>query len=344
MFTLQNFALLDLLIASIMLLGLGYVHRYRLPRPPVGRFTTSDVLIMSGLVVVLPVAYLAMPAPVVSTVFGVMFLASVQLALAPLLGGRTATLAAVLLVAATAWAALSGQATLVVVLNAVLIVVSVIGVTSLWTQTGITAGHVAAFATALAVYDLFATGLGDMTDRFLAQVEGYPFAPLLAVTTGAVPVAAGLGDCLILALWPMVATKAYGKAAGWTGAAVGLGLIVLVQIGFATGVLRSGMAFLTVLGPAILVQYLIWRRLRGAERHTWQWLGGPGPAIDTSGRVDRLAAALRTPDAAPGTADGTWEAIGADGVIAEGPTPGTALRAARRAGYQDVPFIRQRTT
>ncbi|MGP3962340.1 hypothetical protein ACTWPT_40745 [Nonomuraea sp. 3N208] len=341
MFTLQNFALLDLLIGLIVLLGLGYAHRFRLPRPPVGRFTTSDVLIMSCLVVVMPIAYLAMAAPAVSAVFGVMFLASVQLALAPLLGGRPATVAAVLLVAAAAGAAIAGSGTLVLVLNAALIAIVVIGVTSLWTQTGMTAGHVAAFATALAVYDLFATGLGDMTDRFLAQVEGYPFAPLLAVTTGAIPVAAGLGDCLILALWPMVATKAYGKTAGWIGAACGIGLIIVVQIGFATGVLRSGMAFLTVLGPAILVQYLVWRRIRRVERRTNQWLGVPTAAVDTSGRIDQMAAALRTAQSATDTPTGTWVAVDGDAVIAQGTTPGTALRAARRAGYQNVPFIRQ---
>ncbi|MEV0615068.1 hypothetical protein AB0I81_17210 [Nonomuraea sp. NPDC050404] len=341
MFTLQNFALLDLLIALTVVLGLGYAHRFRLPRPPVGRSTASDVLIMSCLVVVMPITYLAMPAPAVSAVFGVMIFVSLQLALGPLVGGRPATAAAVLLVAATAGAAIAGYGTLVLVLNSALIMIVVIGVTTLWTQTGMTAGHVAAFAATLAVYDLFATGLGDMTDRFLAQVEGYPFAPLLAVTTGAVPVAAGLGDCLMLALWPMVATKAYGRTAGWVGAACGIGLIILVQVGFATGVLRSGMAFLTVLGPAILVQYLVWRGIHGAERRTSRWLGGPAPVVDTSGRVDRLSAALRTARTATDRPADTWVAVDDDAVIAQGPTPGTALRAARRAGYQGVPFIRQ---
>ncbi|MEV4806862.1 hypothetical protein AB0K18_43280 [Nonomuraea sp. NPDC049421] len=340
MITLPNLALLDVVIAAIVLGALGYVRRYSLPRPPIGYSTTSDVLIMSCLVVVMPVGYLALPGPAVSTVFGVLFLASVQMTLAPVIGGRRATLASVLLVAATVAAAVAGLDGMVLAFNALLIAISVIGVTSLWAQTGMSAGHVAAFATVLAVYDLFATGLGDLTDRFLAQVVGQPFAPLLAVTGGTAPVAAGLGDCLMLALWPMVAAKAYGRVAAWIGAVAGLGLIVLVEIGFATGVLRSGMAFLTVLGPAILIQYVLWRLLRGAERRTYAWLGVPASGLDTSGRVERLTGALRAAQTAE-TPSGTWVAVDGDAVIAHGPTPGTALRAARRAGYEGTPFVKQ---
>lgn len=342
MLTFQNIALLDVLIAGIVLGGLGYVRRFTLPRPPVGHSTASDVLIMSCLVVVMPVAYLSLPGPAVSAIFGLLLLAGAQMTLAPLAGGRWATLLSLLLVAADVAAAAAGSGGAVLVLNALLIVIAVIGVSSLWAQTGMKAGHVAAFATVLAVYDLFATGLGDLTDRFLAQVVGQPFAPLLAVTGGSAPVAAGLGDCLMLALWPLVATKAYGKAAGWIGAAVGIGLIVLVEIGFVTGVLRSGMAFLTVLGPAILVQYVIWRRLRGAERRTHEWLGLPASEVDTSGRVERLAGSLRAARSATGMPAGTWVAVaGDDSVVGHGPTPGTALRAARRAGYEGAPFVKQ---
>ncbi len=330
-------ALLDLTIVAMIALAVGYLHRYRLPRPPVGRFTRSDVLIMSCLLVALPFGYLSAPIQVVSGVFAVMFLGTAQLTLAPVLGGRAATAAGFCLVTATIAAGVLDLPRTVLFLNAVLIVVALVGVTNLWTQTGMTAGHVAALAAVLVGYDLVATGLSTTTDRFVSLVNGYPFAPMLAVTADDPPIAAGLGDCLMLVLWPLVAWKAYGRLAGWLAATIGVGLVVAVHTAFLTDTLADGVPFLLLLGPAILVQYATWYRLRGPGRRTHEWLT-PGTASEDCGRPD-LVDALRTVRAATAVMPGTWVAVHEGAVVGEGPTPGSARRAARLGGCAGPPVV-----
>jgi hypothetical protein len=339
--TLGHLAVLDLVVLTMVLSGLGYFARVRLPRPPVGRFNRSDVIIMSCLLVVLPFGYLLVPDEVVSAVFAVMFFAAVQLTLAPLLGGRPAGVIALALVAGTAAAALLGYDAAVLVLNGVLIAVAVVGVTNLWAQTGMTAAHAAALAGVLIGYDLLATGVGSVTARFLAEVTGHPFAPLLAVTAGPAPIGLGLGDCLMLTLWPLVASKAFGKSAGRLGAAVGVVLLVAVQAALLAGIGPATSPFMVVLGPAIVVQYLAWRRIRGAERRTRSWLGVAGPDLDTARRARELRDALRVAGSTTTALPDTWIAIDADTIVGEGPTPGSARRAARLGGCPRVPVVVQ---
>ncbi len=334
-----SFALLDLVVVLIIASALGYLLRYRMQRPPVGRFNRSDVVIMSCLLAVLPFGYLAMPPLVVSGVFAVMFLGIGHMTLSPVVGGRLALAAGAVIVAATATAGFLDNAPAVLALNCVVILVALVGVTNLWTQTGMTAAHVVGLSTVLIGYDLIATGFTSVTDRFLDQVNGLPFAPLLAVTTGSVPVAAGLGDCLMLTLWPLVATKAYGRAAGAWGVIVGMGLLVAVQSTFVTGAVDSGVPFMIILGPAIIVQHLIWRKLRGAERRTGEWSGATHSTPDTTERGSQLSQGLVAVRGVATTLPGTWVAVHAGEIVGEGPTPGSARRAARQGGCTEVPVI-----
>jgi hypothetical protein len=336
-----SFAVLDLAICAIILLAQWYLRRVRLPRPPVGRFNHSDVVIMTGLLVALPFVYLALPVLVVSIVFAVMFFGTAQLTLGPVIGGRPATAVAGLLVAASALAELTGYSTAVLVVNAVLIATALTGVANLWVQTGMTTAHVAALAAVLFVYDLLATGVGTVTQQFLALVNGHAFAPLLAVTGGDLPIAAGLGDCLMLVVWPLVATKAFGRTAGWLAAVIGVGLVVAVQLAFLAGSGITAMPFLVILGPAIVAQYAVWRRIRGAERRTRELLGSPDATPDTAGRGEQLAAALWVARTSAGAMPGTWLAVHDGAVVGEGPSPGSARRAARLGGFTKVPTVVQ---
>ncbi|MFE3501819.1 hypothetical protein [Kitasatospora sp. NPDC059160] len=313
-----------------------YLARVRMPRPPVGVYTGGDVAVLCTGVVLAPLLYTALPGAAVSAVFGLVLCLAVQFTLAPLLttaGLRAAPwswAAALAGTAATALAALTGHPDAARAGSGLLIAVAVVGVANLWTQSGLRAGHTAALAAVLTAYDLAATTLTDTTARFFTQVQDRPFAPMLALTGGDRPVGLGLGDLLLLVLFPLVAAKAYGRAAAWSAALTGVLVTSAVSACFALGALSGGFPLLTALGPLIVAQHLYWRRRSGGERTTARWREGrPGPAPAPSGT--ELAAALAAP-APEGTPPGSWLALGAGRVLGTGPTPGLARRDARRQG------------
>ncbi|MGW6240436.1 hypothetical protein [Streptomyces sp. NPDC055094] len=205
---------LNCAVAAITVAGAVYFARVRMPRPPVGTYELPDVVAMTAVVVAAPLVYLAVPRTAVAVVFGLVLCVALQFTLAPLIGGGRAWLAAAVSVAATAGCAFADLPVAVTALTDVLLAIAVVGVANMWAQSGLRSVHAAWFAGLLCCYDLVATGLTSVMDRFAAQVMGLPFAPLLAVTQDRPPVALGLGDLLLLVLFPLVALKAFGRAAG----------------------------------------------------------------------------------------------------------------------------------
>ncbi|MGC0316646.1 hypothetical protein [Kitasatospora acidiphila] len=317
-------------------LALGYLARIRIPRPPVGVYTAGDVAVVCVGVVLAPLLDLALPTPVVVTVFGVVLGTAVQFTLAPVLGGRWAWLPAAAAVGTTL--ALHASPTGVLAATDALLLIAVVGVANLWVQSGMRAAHVAALAAVLAVYDLVATTLTSVTLRFAAEVQGQPFAPQLALTRGALPVSLGLGDLLLLVLFPLAAAKAYGRRAALLAAAVGLAVVSAVSALFATHVLTTGFPLLAALGPLIVAQQLYWRQRCGRERNWAEWRSGarePAPPP-----VNPAEAALRA-TGAPGLPEDCWLAVRDDRVVGVGATPGRARRDARRLGRTPT-AVRQR--
>lgn len=262
-------------VGLLMALGGAYQARVRLPRPPFGVWTWADIWLIGLAVVVAPLAYVAMPGRLVAAVFGVVLCTATQLAVAPLTGARLGWVIAIGLSAAAVAAAAAGQRIAVLALTDVLLALAVIGVTNLWTQTGIRAAQVSVLAGFIAVYDLVATGLSDFTARFAAEVGGLPFAPLFMVDLKPVPVGIGLGDLVMLVMYPLVATKAFGRAAGLVAAVAGLGATGVVIALFLAGWFSTGFPLLTLLGPLIIVQYAWWRRHGGhRERTVNEWRAG----------------------------------------------------------------------
>lgn len=332
-------------VAAVMALAAGYLARVRMPRPPVGVYTSSDVAVLCCGVVVAPLVYRALPEAVVSALFGLVLCTAVQFTLAPLTGSPLAWCAAACGGAVTAVAAVAGHPAAVRTGTGVLLAAAVVGVANLWCQGGMRSVHVASLAAVLSVYDLVATALTSLTADFAARVTGRPFAPLLALTGGDRPVAVGLGDLLMLVLFPLVAAKAYGRRAALLAAAVGITVTSAISALFAAGVLHRGFPLLTALGPFVVAQHLLWSRKSGAERTTRQWQAGtPGPAHPgrPSGPDPDTMAALELappPDLAPGT----WLAVRDGQVVGTGATPGLAHRAARRSAGAggSTPLVRQ---
>ncbi|MGE9695826.1 hypothetical protein [Streptomyces sp. NRRL F-5630] len=336
---------LNVCVAAITVLGLAYFARVRMPRPPVGKYEAPDVLVVMAVVMVAPLLYLELPRTAVAVVFGLVLCAALQFTLAPLLGGLRAALLAVLAVAATGGLALADRTLAVLVLTDVLLAVAVVGVATMWAQSGFRSVHTAWFAGLLALYDLVATGLTSVMDRFAAQVMGLPFAPLLAVTRGDPPVALGLGDLLLIVLFPLVAAKAYGRAAALLAGALGVLASSAISVLFATGTLTGAFPLMVVLGPLIVAQHVYWARRTGGERTTAQWRAGASATVPATAASPVLLAALATP-AAPsalheGARPGDWIALLDGEVVGTGASAGSARKDAARRGAEGVPLVRQ---
>ena len=319
---LQGALALDAVVLVTIGLAVGYLARVRMPRPPAGVFVRSDIAIMVALLVIMPFAYLNMPVALVCTVFGLTVFVGLQFTLAPVIGGRTAMATATLVCAFEIVTYAADWTTALMVTNDVALVVVAAGVTNMWVQAAMKPPLVAAFATALAVYDTVATGLASVTADFTHLVTGIPFAPMLAARYEPEPIMMGLGDTLMLTLWPLVAIKAYGWVAGVCAIVIDVVLMAAVFVGFATGAI-TWIPLLTPLGLLILAQYAYWRRRAPA-------------AVPVR---PPLEAALLTPEASPSAARGAWVALHDGEVVGTGDSPGAARRAARVAGVTDVPVI-----
>lgn len=334
-------------VAAITAAGAVYFARVRMPRPPVGKYELPDVAVMTAVVVAAPLAYLAMPRTLVAVVFGLTFCAALQFTLAPLIGGGRAWLASTVSVAATAACAFADLPVAVTALTDVLLAVAVVGVANMWAQSGMRSVHATWFAGVLCCYDMVATGLTSVMDRFAAQVMGLPFAPLLAVTQGRPPVALGLGDLLLLVLFPLVALKAFGRVAGLLAAGVGVAVSASVSLLFGLGVLTGAFPLLTALGPLIVLQHVLWSRARSGERTTAEWRAGtPRPAAaDTPTAPDPvLLQALEPTGLDALRADlshGDWLAVVDGRAVGSGKSPGQARKDARLRGCESVPVVRQ---
>lgn len=335
---------LSVCVALLMAVAGLYLTRVRVPRPPVGVYVPADIVMLCVGVVLAPLIYLALPGAVDSALFGLVLCLAVQFTLAPVCGGRWAWCLALLAAAVTvAFDVVAGGSDVGVrICTDVLLATAVVGVTNLWVQSGMRASHTAALAGALTFYDLVATTLTHVTERFADQVAGRPFAPLLALTGGGRPVAVGLGDLLLLVLFPLVAAKAYGRTAAVVAGVVGVTVTSAISALFALGVLSSGFPLLTALGPLIVAQHVLWSRHTGGERTTAAWREGAAPGADRRPTEPdpRVGAAL-TAVLPEGLPEDTWLAVHQGRVLASAASPGRALREARRRTPTADPVVRQ---
>jgi hypothetical protein len=317
-----------------------YFHRWELPRPPIGCFRASDIAFMSTMVVVAPLGYLELPPAAVVTIFALILLAAVQLVLAPVIGGRIALALSIVLCGATASAWMLGHPLLTTVLTDLVLALAVVGVTNLWVQGGLRAEHVAWLAGLLAVYDIIATSLTSVTARLATELRGMPFAPVFMLTGGRAQVSVGLGDLLLLVLFPLAATKAYGRVAGLAAGLSAAAIVVVAGALFWSGLLTTALPLLTILGPAIVIQYAFWRRLGRRERTTQDWRNGTPPLTTPPDALLPREAALEMPLPEP-LPESVWIAMSENGVVGTGASPGLARRAARENGHIGMPFVRQ---
>jgi hypothetical protein len=295
--------------AGALLLGWAYFRRYQLTRPPLGVINLGDVALMVGAIILVPYLYLALPLWLAAGLFATGILSILYYLWEPILRARWAIwLTVLLLVAADVATALrlgTRSAPFFAVNDGVLII-AVVGLSNLWAQSGMKARDVAVLAGALAVYDLIATSVLPVTTDLISRLGGMPFTPVVAWGTGGGGLGIGLGDLLLATVFPLVMRKAFGRGAGLVALAVALGtlgaLLTLLELRGVPATLPA----MTPLGPLMVAQYVYWRRRRGPERSTRDYLqaeplrsAAPAPRLSPSGGVtrDRRGRAVRPGDA-----------------------------------------------
>lgn len=343
---LSSLLLLDTATALILLAAWLYFRRIRVERPPVGVFNLRDVTFTFVTLVVIPPLYLDLPSWLVASILVLMATGLTYLTVSPVLGRRMATMTAGGLAISEATLTILGygQSTGFVIMNDIAIGLLVVGVCNIWAQSGIQARDVAVFACAVGVFDLVATWLMPLMLEFFTRVRALPFAPMLAVGTGTGSIVIGLGDLLFVVLWPLVAVKAFAGRAGLFAAASTMGCVVTLGAAFYAGLLNAAVPAMVFIAPAIVVQYILFRRWYGAERTMGVFEAAnragappssPPPPVPPVAELTAALALLRSGDSRPAR----FLAVHNGTVIANGPTPGATVKAAKRLAPEATPVL-----
>jgi hypothetical protein len=271
------------------LLGWLYFRRYRMTRPPIGVFNLGDIAIMIGAIILVPFLYLLLPLWMVAGLLTLSSIGILYFTWEPVLHSKWVIwLVTILLASADLVTALAPgvDPAWFFAVNNLVIVLSVVGVTNLWAQSGMKARDAAILGAALAIYDVIATSLLPLTTDLFTRLVGLPFVPLLAwpLNAGGPLLGLGLGDLLLATTFPLVMRKAFGRTAGIVALIIGLGAIGLVIMRVIFGLFTGTFPVMVVLGPLMVLQYVYWRRRLAQERTTWQYLQAE-PIQEPSGPV-----------------------------------------------------------
>ena len=258
-------------VACALLGSWAYFRRYQISRPPIGVFNLVDIALMMLLIILVPLLYLALPLWLAATLLLLVALSILYFFWEPVLHARWAVwLAALGLLAVDSAAAfLFGTSqNAFFAINDALLLLLVVGATNLWVQSGMKARDAALLGVFLASYDFIATARLPLMGDLVTRLSGLPLAPLVAWSSEHTLWGIGLGDLLLASVFPLVMRKAFGRPAGLAAL-----LLALAAIGTLLALpLQGYFPVMVVLGPLMVLQYLYWRKLRGRERTTWQYL------------------------------------------------------------------------
>ena len=249
----------------------GYFRRFQVSRPPIGVFNLKDITLMVIFILLVPFLYLVLPLWIAAGLLGLSVLSVLYFTWEPLLRARWAIWLVVLALLATDIGAafLLGRSNngFLAVNNSLLLLV-IVGISNLWAQSGMKARDVVLLGAFLAVYDVLATSALPLTSDLFTRLAGLPLAPIIAWSSGSKVVNIGLGDLLLAAVFPLVMRKAFDRSAGIMAL-----VLALSAVGMLLALPLQGVfPVMVVLGPLMVLQYLYWRRRRGRERTTRQYL------------------------------------------------------------------------
>ena len=281
--------LLVLLITGLGALGIPvcallYFRHVRLPRPPIGVFDQNDLLTICLVIIVLPLLYLVMPVPLLTSIFALLFLNVFYQGLHAIFPRLVALPLALFLIGADI------LTTLVVpahwqpgtfahwIVNDLVMVLVVVVAANLYAQLGMRMRHIALLALFLACYDGIFAWVIPLTPLLVTHFAGTVFDPVFGFAIGNVQSFFGIGDLFVFALVVSVAYKGFGL---WGVLASFIVIvcfgILLPTIGLPLLVMLLGWRPITLvpvqvfLGPAVWL-LSAWLAKRSQERSMSQWL------------------------------------------------------------------------
>ena len=194
-------------VIATVALGWLYFRRYAITRPPIGVLNLGDIACMLGAIVLVPYLDLLLPLWAVAGLLTIATWSLLYFTVEPIIRRRgliwlvTGVLIAIEGAITWSFGAMSGP---FVVINNLVLLVSIVGIANLWTQSGMRARDLAVLATALAVYDVWATWQTTLTDDMLRRLGDLPFAPMIAWPAGSAWVSIGVGDMVLATVSPLV--------------------------------------------------------------------------------------------------------------------------------------------
>jgi hypothetical protein len=262
--------------ALTALCGTVYFRRVRVNRPPIGVVNLRDAVILIVLLMLMPYLYLALPLAVVTGLLCVVVLTALHVTLEPLLSPLLLWATCLGLIALDVGLAVGSgvESSSFLLVNNVILGVVTIGAANLWAQSGMKAREVAILAAVLMAYDVVATWRLTVMEDVFERLAQLPLVPVVAwgLSEPETALRLGLGDLLILTVAPLVFRKAFGRVAGAVALVIGLAVVGTMLTLLATQVVTGSIPVMAVLGPLMVGQYWYWRRARGKERTTAEYL------------------------------------------------------------------------
>ena len=226
-------------------------------------------------ILLIPYLYLALPAWLVAGLLGASALSVIYFYLEPALPFRWLiwlVMVGLGLGDVTALSVFGAHSAVFFAVNNGVQILVVVGVTNLWTQSGLKARDTAILAGALVIYDYIFTAHLPLMDDLFRQLAGLPFAPMVAWSSSQGQWASiGLGDLLLAAVFSLVMRKAYGTSAGLTALGLSLAGLLGARLTVGLGWWPTSFPVMIVLGPLMVAQYGYWRWRRGRERTMIQY-------------------------------------------------------------------------
>ena len=168
-----------LYVAAAVILSWLYFRRYAMTRPPIGVFNLGDIAFMIGAIILVPFLYLLLPIWILASLLALASLSILYFTWEPVLRSAWMIwLITILLASADLFTALIPDLnpTWFFAVNNLVLVISVVGVTNLWAQSGMKARHAAILGAALSraartpyttfVHERILTPLEMMTTAF----------------------------------------------------------------------------------------------------------------------------------------------------------------------------------
>lgn len=257
--------------------ALYYFRRVRIERPPIGTFNVRDITILLTIILLLPFLYAALPAWAITCFLIVTFAGSLSIGYRQVLRPGLLWALIGLLLGANIYESHFMMGTVLgwqvwwIELD-ILVIAGVVAVSNLYIQGGMRLSHVVYFALALAVYDLFASQVINVTAVLVEKFIGQPLDPTFGMRIQVANYGIGIGDLLVYAIFTIACYKAFGRAAAriaavvavmFGAAAPSLVTFLVALIDFRNDILIPSQAFFA---PAALVAYLWMRRKYGRER------------------------------------------------------------------------------